>query len=50
MVCFAWAIKEGSVQQETRHFKGDRETIRRLAVATALQGILRLLHDIPAVA
>ncbi len=50
MVCFAWAIKEGLVQQETRFFTGNRETIRRLAVATALQGILRLLHDVTAVA
>lgn len=50
MVCFAWAIKDGLVQQETRHFKGNRETIRRLAVAAALQGILQLLNDATVVA
>lgn len=50
MVCFAWAVKEGFVQQETHFFKGNRKTIRRLAVATALQGILLLLQDATAVA
>lgn len=50
MVCFAWAIKGGLVQQDTRFFTGNREAIRRLAVATALQGILQLLHDATAVA
>ena len=44
MVCFAWAIKDGAVQHETHYFKGDRATIRRLAVATALQGILNVLE------
>mgnify|MGYP000951337223 CR=1 FL=1 len=50
MVCFAWAAQEGLVQQETRYFTGDRETIRRQAVATALQGILRILDNATAVA
>lgn len=50
MVCFAWAIKDGLVQHETHYFEGNRETIRRLAVATALQGILNLLHRATAVA
>ncbi len=50
MVYFAWAIKDGLVQQDTRIFKGNRETIRRLAVVTALQGIMQLLHDATAVA
>ena len=50
MICFAWAIKNSLVRQETQFFKGNRETIRRLAVATALQGILHLLHDASAVA
>ncbi len=45
MICFAWAIEDGPVRQETRFFKGNRDTIRRLSVATALQGILRLLDD-----
>ena len=45
MICFAWAIEDGPVRQETRFFKGNRDTIRRLSVVTALQGILRLLDD-----
>lgn len=45
MICFAWATKDGVVRQETRFFKGNRGTIRRLAVVNALQGILYLLHD-----
>jgi nicotinamide-nucleotide amidase len=45
MVCFAWAIKDSLVRQETRFFKGDRGAIRQLSVATALQGILHLLND-----
>ncbi|WP_297325448.1 nicotinamide-nucleotide amidohydrolase family protein [Nitrosomonas sp.] len=50
MVCFAWALKDGAVRQEIQCFQGDRETIRRLSVATALQGILHLLSDATAVA
>jgi nicotinamide-nucleotide amidase len=50
MVCFAWATQDGLVQQETRYFTGDREAIRRQAVATALQGILRILDNATAVA
>lgn len=50
MVCFAWAIKDGLVQQEIRFFTGNRETIRRSAVAIALQGILKLLHGATVVA
>ena len=50
MICFAWAIEDGPVRQETQFFKGDRDTIRQLSVATALQGILRLLDDAIAVA
>lgn len=50
MICFAWAIEDGPVRQETRFFKGNRDTIRQLSVVTALQGILRLLDDAIAVA
>ncbi|MBL8497248.1 CinA family protein [Nitrosomonas sp. JL21] len=44
-VCFAWAMKQGNVHQLTRLFPGDRDEIRSLAVATALQGILEILND-----
>lgn len=50
MVCFAWAAQDGLVQQETHYFSGDREAVRRQAVATALQGILRILDNATAVA
>ncbi|OQW84696.1 MAG: damage-inducible protein CinA [Proteobacteria bacterium ST_bin16] len=50
MVCFAWAAQDGLVQQETCYFSGDREAVRRQAVATALQGILRILDNATAVA
>ena len=50
MVCFAWAARDGLVQQETRYFTGNREAVRRQAVATALQGILRLAGEATAVA
>ena len=50
MVCFAWAARGGLVQQETRYFTGNREAVRRQAVAIALQGILRLAGDATAVA
>ena len=42
-VWFAWAVRDGSkIRTETdlRHFDGDREAIRELTVAHALQGIL----------
>jgi len=41
-VCFAWAV-ESTVASETRHFDGDREAVRRQAVAHALTGMLKLL-------
>ena len=50
MVCFAWAAQDGSVQQETCYFTGDRAAIRRQAVATALQGVLRIAGDTTAIA
>jgi nicotinamide-nucleotide amidase len=50
MVCFAWAIKDGLTQHKIEYFQGNRETVRYLAVATALQGILNLLNDATAIA
>jgi len=47
MVCFAWAAQGGVPNAETRHFQGDRESVRRQAVIAALQGILKLLEDSP---
>ena len=45
MVCFAWAARDGVPYAETRHFQGDRESVRRQAVIAALQGILKLLES-----
>lgn len=47
MVCFAWASQQGLARSETRFFSGDREAIRRQAVATALLGIMHLLKELP---
>jgi len=42
-VCFAWVAKDSVHQQDTRHFEGDREAVRRQSVACALQGLLDVL-------
>jgi nicotinamide-nucleotide amidase len=42
-VCFAWTERGGTMASETRHFDGDRDTVRRQSVIHALQGLLRLL-------
>ena len=43
-VCMAWATRSGAGQSQTIYFKGDRATVRRQAVAAALQGVLRMLE------
>ncbi len=46
MVCFAWARSgESMPRSETRHFSGDRESVRRQAVLHALAGMVELLDD-----
>ena len=42
-VCFAWAKKAGGVRSETRHFRGDRESVRKQSVVHALEGVLQYL-------
>ena len=42
-VWFAWNVRDGAnhrIETDCRHFDGDREAIRELTVAYALQGIL----------
>jgi nicotinamide-nucleotide amidase len=46
MVCFAWA-RAGRARSETKHFPGDRETVRRQSVLHALQGVLAFLEQGP---
>lgn len=41
-VCFGWAVKDGAERTETRHFDGDRETVRRLSVRHTLTVLLAL--------
>lgn len=45
MVCFAWAIKNSLSRSEVHYLDGDREAVRRKAVAIALQGTIDLLRD-----
>lgn len=42
-VCLAWAAKGGEVRSETKHYSGDRESVRRQSVERALEGVLELL-------
>ncbi|MGQ0547014.1 MAG: CinA family protein [Betaproteobacteria bacterium] len=42
-VCFAWARRDGWLASETRHFRGDRESVRRQSVIRALEGVLQAL-------
>ncbi len=48
-VCFAWAALGLPVRSGGECFSGDREAVRRQAVARALQGVLELLAswDLP---
>ena len=43
MVCFAWARQGGAVDSATRHFDGDRESVRRQSVIYSLQGVIERL-------
>jgi nicotinamide-nucleotide amidase len=46
MVCFAWARSGEAVpRSETRHFSGDRDSVRQQSVVRALQGVVELLDD-----
>ena len=42
-VCFAWACKGHDASAETRHFRGDRDAVRRQSVEHALGKVLQLL-------
>jgi nicotinamide-nucleotide amidase len=44
-VCFAWAGKGAAVRSETRHFTGDRESVRRQSVVRALEGVIESLEE-----
>lgn len=44
-VWFAWATSPGHALAELHQFNGDRETIRRQAVVTAINGIIKNARD-----
>jgi nicotinamide-nucleotide amidase len=46
-VSFAWAHRDGRVRTATVEFPGDRDDVRRLSVARALEGILEILGPPP---
>jgi len=46
-VCLAWALRDGPLRAETRHYTGDRESIRKQSVVRALEGVLELLTGDP---
>jgi nicotinamide-nucleotide amidase len=39
-VCFAWAVRGGKTDAETRHYVGDRAAVRAQSVAQALERVL----------
>ena len=47
-VCFAWALKEGTVWTEVNHIPGDREAVRRQSVINALEGVIAIVEALPA--
>ncbi|OGA96639.1 MAG: damage-inducible protein CinA [Betaproteobacteria bacterium RIFCSPLOWO2_12_FULL_66_14] len=44
-VCIAWAGPASLTRSGTYRFDGDREAVRAQSVATALQGLVKLLED-----
>lgn len=43
LVCFAWAVVGATTVAATQRFEGDRQAVRRRAVARALEGLLDVL-------
>lgn len=43
LVCFAWATRGGECRTESMQFAGNRDAVRRQAVAHALHGVLGCL-------
>ena len=43
LVCYGWALKDGTVISSTCRLDGDREEIRSRAVAAALRGLIDLI-------
>ena len=45
-VCFALSIKNQSTISQTKHFKGNRDAVRRQALVTAFEGIIKNARDV----
>lgn len=43
LVCYGWALQDGTVMSSTCRLDGDREEIRSRAVAAALRGLIDLV-------
>ena len=43
LVCYGWALEDGTVMSSTCRLDGDREEIRARAVAAAMRGLIELL-------
>jgi len=44
LVCFAFALRSGTVESSSRRFDGDRAAVREAAVAFALEGLARIAN------
>jgi len=44
LVCYGWALEDGTLMSSTCRLDGDREEIRSRAVAAALRGLIDLLE------
>jgi nicotinamide-nucleotide amidase len=47
LVCLGWALEGGESRSRCLQCQGDREDVRRQAVALALRGLLELLSESP---
>jgi nicotinamide-nucleotide amidase len=43
LVCYGWALEDGTVMSSTCRLDGDREEIRSRAVAAAMRGLIELI-------
>jgi len=46
LVCYGWALADGTVMSSTCRLDGDREEIRSRAVAAALRGLIELINSV----
>lgn len=46
-VCLAWMARKGAPETRTERFTGDRETVRRASIETAINGLLTLISSFP---